>query len=144
MLQKELAQRITAQPGVKAYGRLSVMLNYCAHINRLATIDAGLFFPKPKVDSEVLEIEFKIRLQNHAHNEKFLFRVIKAAFGRRRKTLKNALAGSQFGITADTAQQALNLAGIDPIRRAETLTASEFVALSNCLGDMLQSDDYSE
>jgi 16S rRNA (adenine1518-N6/adenine1519-N6)-dimethyltransferase len=139
MFQKELAQRITAQPGGKDYGRLTVML-----LNKLATIDAALFFPKPKVDSEVLEIQFKNLLQDHAYNEEFLFRVIKAAFGRRRKTLKNALAGSQLRITGDTAMRALNLAGIDPIRRAETLDVSEFVALSNCLEGMLPSDNHSE
>jgi 16S rRNA (adenine1518-N6/adenine1519-N6)-dimethyltransferase len=144
MFQKELAQRITAQPGGKDYGRLTVMLNYCADLNKLATIDAALFFPKPKVDSEVLEIQFKNLLQDHAYNEEFLFRVIKAAFGRRRKTLKNALAGSQLRITGDTAMRALNLAGIDPIRRAETLDVSEFVALSNCLEGMLPSDNHSE
>ena len=141
MLQKELAQRITAQPGVKAYGRLTVMLNYCADLNRLATIEAALFFPKPKVDSEVIEINFKNRPRIPAHNETFFFRVIKAAFGRRRKTLKNALAGSQLRITTDTAQRALHLTGIDPIRRAETLSVSEFVALSNCLEEMLPSDN---
>ncbi len=140
MFQKELAQRITAQPGGKDYGRLTVMLNYCADLNKLATIDAALFFPKPKVDSEVLEIKFKNLLQDRAYNEEFLFRVIKAAFGRRRKTLKNALAGSQLRITGDTALRALNLAGIDPVRRAETLEVSEFVALSNCLEGMLQSN----
>jgi 16S rRNA (adenine1518-N6/adenine1519-N6)-dimethyltransferase len=141
MLQKELSQRISAQPGVKAYGRLTVMLNYCADLNRVATIDAALFFPKPKVDSEVLEITFKNRVQDRAHDETFFFRVIKAAFGRRRKTLKNALTGGQLRVTADTARRALNLAGIDPIRRAETLDVSEFVALSNCLQELLQSDN---
>ena len=144
MLQKELAQRITAQPGVKAYGRLTVMLNYCADLNRLATIDAALFFPKPKVDSEVLEITFKNQLADRVHNEEFLFRVIKAAFGKRRKTLKNALAGSQLRVTADTAQRALKLAGIDPIRRAETLDVSEFVELSNRLEGILQSKNHPE
>ncbi len=139
MFQKELAQRITAQPGGKDYGRLTVMLNYCADLNRLATIEAALFFPKPKVDSEVLEIKFKNLLLDRAYNEEFLFRVIKAAFGRRRKTLKNALAGSQLRITGDTALRALNLASIDPVRRAETLEVSEFVALSNCLEGMLQT-----
>ncbi len=139
MFQKEFAQRITAQPGGKDYGRLTVMLNYCADLNRLATIDAALFFPKPKVDSEVLEIKFKSPLKDRAHDEESLFRVIKAAFGRRRKTLKNALAGSELRITGDTALGALEVAGIDPVRRAETLEVSEFVALSNCLEGMLQS-----
>jgi 16S rRNA (adenine1518-N6/adenine1519-N6)-dimethyltransferase len=140
MFQKELAHRIMASPGGKDYGRLTVMLNYCADLKKLAAIDAALFFPKPKVDSEVLEIKFKNLPQDRAYNEKFLFRVIKAAFGKRRKTLKNALAGSQLRVNGDTALRALNLAGIDPIRRAETLNVSEFVALSNCLEGMLQSN----
>ena len=144
MFQKELAQRIMAPPGGKDYGRLTVMLNYCADLKKLATIDAALFFPKPKVDSEVLEIKFKSLPQDRAYNEKFLFRVIKAAFGKRRKTLKNALAGSQLRVNGDTALRALNLAGIDPIRRAETLTVSEFVALSSCLEGLLQSDIHPE
>jgi 16S rRNA (adenine1518-N6/adenine1519-N6)-dimethyltransferase len=142
MFQKELAQRIIAPPGGKDYGRLTVMLNYCADLNKLATIDAALFFPKPKVDSEVLEIKFNNLLQERANYEEFLFRVIKAAFGKRRKTLKNALAGSQLNVTGDTALRALDLAGIDPVRRAETLAVSEFVALSNCLEGMLHSSNH--
>jgi 16S rRNA (adenine1518-N6/adenine1519-N6)-dimethyltransferase len=141
MLQKELAQRITAGPGGRAYGRLTVMLNYCADVNRLATIDAALFFPKPKVDSEVLEITFKNQLPDRSGEEEFLFKVVKAAFGKRRKTLRNALAGSPLRVTADTAQRALKVAGIDPVRRAETLSVSEFVALSNCLKSLVQSEN---
>jgi len=142
MFQKELARRITAQPGCKDYGRLTVMLQYCAELKSLATIEAALFFPRPKVDSEVLEISFTNPLKFRANDEKFFFRVIKAAFGRRRKTLKNALAGSELRITVDTALRALDLAGIDPIRRAETLEVSEFVVLSNCLDRILGSGPY--
>ena len=68
-----------------------------------------------------------------ADDEKFFFRVIKAAFGKRRKTLKNSLSGSELGIDAQTAVLALNSAGIDPVRRAETLTVEEFVKLSNLI-----------
>jgi 16S rRNA (adenine1518-N6/adenine1519-N6)-dimethyltransferase len=135
MFQKELAQRILAQPGCRDYGRLTVMLRYCAEIKRLAGINAVLFFPKPKVDSEVLEIKFQRVLENKATDEGFFFRVIKAAFGRRRKTLKNALSCSELDIDAEAVWQALNMVGIDPSRRAETLTVSEFVALSNRLND---------
>ncbi|UCH22600.1 MAG: ribosomal RNA small subunit methyltransferase A [Deltaproteobacteria bacterium] len=143
MFQKELAQRIAAQPGCKDYGRLTVMLKYCADLKTLATVDAAKFFPKPKVDSEVIEIRFTSSLKNRANDEQFLFRVIKAAFGRRRKTLKNALAGSELRITTDDVLRALDLAGIDPIRRAETLKVSEFVTLSNCLENILPSGNQS-
>lgn len=133
MFQKEMAQRITAQPGGKDYGRLAVMLMYCADIKKIADVKAALFFPKPKVDSEVLTIRFKPRDTCLANDEEFLFKVIKAAFSKRRKTLKNALAGSDLDIDRQTAQQVLEEVGIDPIRRAETLHVEEFVRLSNTL-----------
>ena len=134
MIQKELSQRITAQPGCKDYGRLSVMLGYCANINKIADVKASVFFPKPKVDSEVLELRFKKRLEYPANDEIYFFSVIKAAFGNRRKILKNALAASALNIDANTAQNILEKSGIDPVRRAETLTIEEFVKLSNNLG----------
>jgi 16S rRNA (adenine1518-N6/adenine1519-N6)-dimethyltransferase len=134
MLQKELAQRITAQPGCKDYGRLSVMLGYCANIKKIANVKASAFFPKPKVDSEVLELRFKKRLNYPANDETYLFSVIKAAFGNRRKILKNALAASGLNIDTNAAQTILERSGIDPVRRAETLTVEEFVRLSNNLG----------
>jgi len=132
MFQKELAQRINAKPGCKEYGRLTVMLNYCADIKKVANIKASQFFPRPKVDSEVLEITFRDSLK-YSGNEEFLYRVIKAAFGQRRKNLKNALAGSELHIAAETSMHALENADIDPTRRAETLTVEEFVRLSRRL-----------
>ena len=137
MFQKELAQRLTAPPGGRDYGRLSVMLQYCATIRSLKVVPAGAFFPKPKIDSEVLEIEFLSPADPVAADERCLFDVIKAAFGRRRKNLKNSLAGSELNITKEIAGRALSDAGIDPSRRAETLSVAEFVALSNSLGRML-------
>jgi 16S rRNA (adenine1518-N6/adenine1519-N6)-dimethyltransferase len=133
MLQKEVAQRLTAQPGCKEYGRLTVMLRYCADITKLADVSASLFFPKPKVDSEVLEFRFTTHPEYLAGDEASLFKVIKAAFGNRRKILKNALAASELQIDANTAEQLLKRSGIDPVRRAETLSAKEFVKLSNTL-----------
>ncbi|OIN97297.1 MAG: ribosomal RNA small subunit methyltransferase A [Deltaproteobacteria bacterium CG1_02_45_11] len=136
MFQKELAQRITAQPGGKDYGRLSVMLQYCAEIKKLADVKAALFFPKPKVDSEILEIKFK---NTFKCDEALLFQTIKAAFSKRRKTLKNALAESELHLDAKTALQVLKNADIDPSRRAETLTVQEFVRLSNVMVNIMLS-----
>ena len=133
MFQKELAQRIAAKPGGKQYGRITAMLGYCADIRILADVSASVFYPQPKVDSAVIEVKFKPTSIYGPHNEAMLFRVIKAAFGNRRKTLKNALAGGELPIDAQLALQALNNAEIDPTRRAETLTPAEFVALSNGL-----------
>jgi len=131
MFQKELAMRITAQPGGKDYGRLAVMLGYCAKIKKLADVKAHQFFPKPKVDSQIIEIQFLETVKYPAKDEAFFFKVVKAAFGQRRKTLRNALAGSEMNIDTKTAQNMLDKAGIDPSLRAEALTISQFVTLSN-------------
>ena len=129
MFQKELAQRIAAQPGGKQYGRITAMLGYCADIRLLTDVKASVFYPTPKVDSAVIEIKFKSTSEYGPHDEAMLFAVIKAAFGNRRKTLKNALAAAGLQIDSQIALLALNSAGIDPTRRAETLNPSEFVAL---------------
>jgi 16S rRNA (adenine1518-N6/adenine1519-N6)-dimethyltransferase len=135
MFQKELAARILAAPGTKAYGRLTVMVRYCAAVNLLTTVKAASFYPKPKVDAAVLEIALHESLQPQAADENLLFKVIKAAFSKRRKTLRNALAGPILGIDTKTAARKLTAAGIDPVRRAETLTVEEFVRLSNNLAE---------
>ena len=139
MFQKELAQRITAETGCKDYGRLTVMLRYCSDIKKLVDAKASLFFPKPKVDSQILELKFKKEIDHKAAAEPFLFKVIKAGFGNRRKTLKNALAASELNIDPITAKGVLEKSGIDPIRRAETLTVEEFVKLSNTLIERKQN-----
>ncbi len=133
MLQKELAVRIASPPGRKDYGRLSVMLQYCARISQLGAVDGRLFFPRPAVDSTVLEIRFRDRLESIPRHEAHLFDTIKAAFGQRRKNVKNALTGSHLDVDKKTAAAALAGAGIDPTRRAETLSVQEFVDLSNHL-----------
>jgi 16S rRNA (adenine1518-N6/adenine1519-N6)-dimethyltransferase len=136
MFQKELAHRIIAQPGTKEYGRLTVMLRYCANIIPVATINASAFFPAPKVASEILEIQFKAKLDYPQHDESRLYKVIKAAFGNRRKTLKNALAASELRIDPKSARHALDRAGIDPNRRAETLSVAEFISLQISLAQI--------
>ncbi len=133
MFQKELAQRLTAETGCKEYGRLTVMLRYCSDIKKMVDAKASIFYPKPKVDSEVLELKFKKKIDHKAADEAFLFKVIKSGFGNRRKTLKNALAASELNMDPHTAKEILETSGIDPIRRAETLTVEEFVRLSNNL-----------
>jgi 16S rRNA (adenine1518-N6/adenine1519-N6)-dimethyltransferase len=143
MFQKELAERITSGPGVKDYGRITVMLKYCADVSTIATVQSHLFFPKPKVDSEVVEIRFKTHLPWLADDEVFLSRVIQASFGKRRKTLKNALSSSSLEISGQVAEKALECAFIVPSRRAETLSIAEFVALSNCLGNLINNESTS-
>jgi 16S rRNA (adenine1518-N6/adenine1519-N6)-dimethyltransferase len=138
MFQKELARRLRSAPGNKDYGRLTVMLAYCAEIKSVATMSASLFYPRPKIDSEILEINFNISREYPKHDETMLFQVVKAAFGTRRKTLKNALLTGGLQIDSRLAREALIAAEIDPSRRAETLSVSEFIALQVSLTKMMQ------
>jgi 16S rRNA (adenine1518-N6/adenine1519-N6)-dimethyltransferase len=141
MFQKELAQRIAARPGGREYGRITAMLRYCAAIRPLLNVRAGSFYPQPKIDSTVIEIQFKPTTGYGPHDEAMLFAVIKAAFGNRRKTLKNALLASGLPIDSQTALQALSAAGIDHSRRAETLEPEEFVSLEGCLREALEGKE---
>ncbi len=134
MLQREMAQRVCAGPGSKRYGRLSVMLGYCARPQVLMQVGASRFFPVPKVDSTVVGIRFAAPAPPAADDEALLFQVVKAAFGKRRKTLKNALSQSDLELAPDRCEGLLRAAGIDPMRRAESLSVAEFVHLSNVIG----------
>jgi 16S rRNA (adenine1518-N6/adenine1519-N6)-dimethyltransferase len=131
MFQKELALRVMATPGSKAYGRLAVMAGYCSTVSVMTEVKAARFFPKPKIDSLVISISFKDHTEPSAADESLLYKVVKASFSKRRKTLKNSLSGPILQIDAITAARELMAVGIDPIRRAETLTVEEFVNLSN-------------
>jgi len=133
MFQKELAERLLSPPGSKTYGRLSVMIQYCARLYPLAHVGASAFFPKPKVDSEVIGIAFYPSVPFYTPDQPFLFQVVQAAFGKRRKTLKNALMNSHLGLKEGQVILALKLASIDPKRRAETLRVAEFVKLAGLL-----------
>jgi len=134
MFQKELAERLCAGPGSRTYGRISVILQYCARIKVLRQVRAEMFFPRPKVDSVVLGIEFKTDPLHRVADEQLMGHVVRAAFGQRRKTLQNALAAGLSFMDKDGVARALKQAGIDPKRRAETLSVDEYVELTNCVG----------
>lgn len=131
MFQKELADRLAAPPGSKTYGRLSVMLQYCAGVRILTDIAATCFHPRPKVASAILEIQFKTAPEFPARDEALLFRIVRAAFGKRRKTLKNALTQSDLRLDGAIVSDWLEDCAVDPRRRAETLSVAEYVTLSN-------------
>jgi 16S rRNA (adenine1518-N6/adenine1519-N6)-dimethyltransferase len=131
MFQKELADRLQAAPGSKSYGRLSVLLSYCADVQTIAQVPAAAFHPRPKVDSTVIEILFRDIPLFEPADERFLFLVVKAAFGKRRKMLKNALKAGELNLSDSTVSWALEKAGIHPGRRAETLSVKEFVRLAD-------------
>lgn len=130
MFQKQLAERIGSSPGGRDYSRLSAVAQYSADIGFIADIGPSNFFPKPEVDSRILRFDFFKTRQLSLEQEKVLFDVIKAGFSKRRKSLKNSMAGGEFGWKKEYIIKALNLAGIDEQRRAETLTVEEFISLA--------------
>ena len=126
MLQREVVARMTARPATPDYGRLTVMLQSRFAIARLFTVPAGAFRPAPNVESAVARLT-PLRDARPGIADPALFaRVVAAAFGQRRKTLRNAVAS-----LAD--ETALREAGIDPAARGETLSVGDFVRLSNAL-----------
>ncbi len=131
MVQKEVAERFAAQPGKKDYGAITVSLNYYGAVRNAFTVPRQMFTPQPDVDSAVVDIQPWNVKPLQANNEDLFHRLVKAAFGQRRKTLNNALKTLQLDSTL--VQAALAQCEIDGTRRGETLSVAEFVALSNAI-----------
>ena len=126
MLQKEVVERMAAAPATPEYGRLSVMLQVRFRVERLFRVPAGAFRPAPKVDSAVVRLAPLQAARPELADDALFARIVAAAFGQRRKTLRNALK-----TLADEA--ALERAGIAPGARGETLSVADFVRLANAL-----------
>jgi 16S rRNA (adenine1518-N6/adenine1519-N6)-dimethyltransferase len=122
MLQKEVVERMAAPPGSKVYGRLSVMLQLRCTVQPLFRVPPGAFRPPPKVDSAVVRLTPLPPAALPQGDFSVIERVVRAAFGQRRKTLSNALSGVATAVEIEAA-------GIDPRARAEQLAPSAFVAL---------------
>jgi 16S rRNA (adenine1518-N6/adenine1519-N6)-dimethyltransferase len=134
MVQREVALRLAAAPGGKEYGSLTVLLGLHADVRRELDVRPGSFLPPPQVHSSVLRIEWLAAPRSPIADEALFERVVRAAFGQRRKMLLNSL-GARF--PRDVAAAALESASIAPSRRAETLTGSEFASLANALHRVL-------
>jgi len=126
MLQREVVARMTAVPGTPDYGRLSVMLQARFRVTRLFTVPPGAFRPPPKVESAVARLVPLGEAKPAIADEALFARIVAAAFGQRRKTLRNALSS-----IADDA--AIRGAGVEPSVRGETLAVDDFVRLANAL-----------
>jgi 16S rRNA (adenine1518-N6/adenine1519-N6)-dimethyltransferase len=127
MLQKEVVMRMVAAPGTADYGRLSVMLQYRFRMLRLFDVPPGAFRPVPKVTSSIVRLTPLPAAERQARDEALLGRIVAAAFGQRRKTLRNTLRG--FLAEADFAAL-----GLDSGLRAERLPVADFVTIANYLG----------
>lgn len=132
LLQKEVTERIAARPGGKDYGVLSVLLQLHADVDIPHEVPAGCFTPPPEVESAVVRLTFRDTPRADPGDPALFRRVVKAAFAQRRKTLGNALKGGRIA-TPEGLQAAFAATGIDPGRRAETLSVEEFAALSRSL-----------
>ena len=130
MTQKEVADRMKASPGGKDYGALSIMVQYRCEVEEVARISRECFYPVPKVDSAIVNFRILDKRPVEVVDEGLLFRCVKAGFGQRRKTLLNALAAG-MGIPKSEIEDILVNAGIDPVRRAETLSIEEFARIAD-------------
>jgi len=126
MLQKEVVERLAAEPGGADWGRLSVMTQYYCQVESLFVVPPEAFVPRPKVESAIVRLTPHAELPAIAHDEARFAEVVREAFGQRRKTLRNNLKGI---IDAET----LMSLGIDPGRRPQTLRVDELVSISNHL-----------
>lgn len=133
MLQKEVVERICAEPGNSAFGRLTVMMQYHCEAENLFTVGPEAFNPAPKVESAIIRLvprhSHKIKVNNDLHFSDF----VRQSFGQRRKTLRNNLKGWL------TAEQ-IEAAGIDPGVRPERVSVDQFVTLTNIYSETQTSD----
>jgi 16S rRNA (adenine1518-N6/adenine1519-N6)-dimethyltransferase len=138
MLQKEVAQRLTANIGTKDYGILTIRMAACAAVQKTLDLGPQHFHPRPKVDSQVVKITFYPKPERAAalpeFDRDFFKTVVDAAFQQRRKTLVNALSSSSLiGTDKKNTEAALTQMGLDSRIRGETLQVEEFVTLTNIL-----------
>ncbi|MDX8363126.1 16S rRNA (adenine(1518)-N(6)/adenine(1519)-N(6))-dimethyltransferase RsmA [Cytobacillus sp. IB215316] len=135
MLQKEVADRMTAAAGTKDYGSLSIAVQYYTKAEKVMTVPKTVFVPQPNVDSAVIRLTRRDDPVVNVENEDHLFTIVRASFAQRRKTILNNLVnqlpnGKQ---KKEVIEEALKSANIDPKRRGETLAIEEFALLSNIL-----------
>lgn len=136
MIQKEVAERISASPGGKDYGSLTVAIEYYAEAEISFTVPKTVFVPQPNVDSAILNLTIRKQSPYEVEDEERLFKVIRASFAQRRKTLYNNMINLVGKENKEILLAIFNKTGIEPSRRAETLSLLEFVELSNNLKNL--------
>ena len=136
MVQKEVAERMAAQPGGKEYGALSVAIQYYTEPKIAFIVPPTSFIPAPAVDSAVIVCKRREKPPVEVCDEGLFFRVVKAAFSLRRKMLSNSL--KNMGIKSEQVAKWLELAGVDGKRRAETLSLEDFAKLTNSFNEAVK------
>lgn len=134
MVQKEVADRMQVGPGTKDYGALSLAVQYYAKPEIVLNVPASCFMPRPNVDSAVIRLTRHIEPVVTVKDEKLMFDIIRASFNQRRKTLVNGLTNASYlNFSKDMIVKALDVMGLSPSVRGETLTLSQFAELSDLL-----------
>ena len=136
MVQLEVAKRITAKKGVKDYGILAVLIQHFAEVKISFKVSANVFYPKPKVDSAVIHLKFKQAVLDNKRKEIFI-QIVKAAFGNRRKTLKNSLSNSIF------ADVNFSDSNVDLTLRAEQLDEHDFIKLTEYVLSKIRNENFT-
>ncbi len=130
-MQKEVAMRYVANPGTKAYGSISVVINYWGKPRLCSTLPARCFFPQPKIESSIMTIQMHKEPPVGIANEKLFYKIVRAAFSKRRKMLRNSLGTIEND--GYSVRKALMAANIDETRRAESLSLNEFAKLTDSI-----------
>lgn len=136
MIQKEVAERMDAEPGNKDYGSLSLLVQYYCNTKIIRRVPPQCFIPRPKVDSIVIRLDRLDEPKVKVENEKLFFEIIRSSFNMRRKTLWNGV--KNIGLPKEKLELAFEEASVDPKRRGETLTIEEFALLSDKINKYLK------
>lgn len=139
MVQKEAAQRICAKVGTRDSSAVTVAVNYYSEPQLLFHVSAGSFMPAPKVDSAVIRLDVSSEPRAKAKDERMFFKVVKAAFSQRRKTVLNSIS-SGMGLPKAQVEQALNISGVELNARAEKLELSDFAKIADALTERGNAD----
>jgi 16S rRNA (adenine1518-N6/adenine1519-N6)-dimethyltransferase len=131
MVQKEVAERMASGPGGKEYGSLSIFVNFYSEPKIVVKVPKTVFMPQPKIDSAVIKLMLRKDLPD-VDRDKF-FKIVKAAFSKRRKTIINSLSSYGFNIEKETIREALEQSNIRPEERAENLSVEDFIKISKSL-----------
>lgn len=132
MIQKEVAERMAAQPNSKSYGSLTIAVQYYTDAQVVMTVPKTVFNPQPNVDSSILQLKLREEPPVQVENEEFFFGVVKASFAQRRKTLRNNLTNYfKEGFDKAAISELLEKIGIDGTRRGESLDMKEFAIVAN-------------
>lgn len=137
MVQKEVADRMQVGPGTKDYGALSLAVQYYAEPYIVANVPPNCFMPRPKVGSAVIRLTLHERPPVDVQDEQLMFRLIRASFNQRRKTLANGIANyAQLSYTKEEVAHAAEACGLSPTVRGETLTLAQFAALADAFTEL--------